>query len=218
VDLVLASAAAALRWHPVSDFVHERPAVVYWGVGLAHIAIAPMLTMHAATGGREARDLILDRQGRLHGSVFRAAFGAVLTTSFVVPFVCARALPVQQAAALSVAVFFAPYAFVALVFAPLRVGRALSRRTQVLFDTRGGRIVLGALLMVYLVLMESTMLLCVESQQAATLLAALVGLVVSYLPVRLIVFYMVTRSESRAEVVSFLLGAAFVAAQLVAAA
>lgn len=218
VDLVLAAAAAALRLHPVYGFFQEHPAVAYWGVGLAHIAIAPILTMHAFTGGSQARDLALSHEAPVHGRVYRASFVAVLTTSFFVPFLCARALPVAQSdafsVAFSVAVFFAPYIFVALVFAPRDLGLAVSRRTGFLFDTRGGRLVLGVALMVYLVLMEATMFLCVESSEPARFVAAFLGLVLSYLPIRLIVFYVVTKSESRAEVVSLLLSTGFLAAQI----
>lgn len=215
VDVVLAAAAASLRLHPVYGFFKEHPEVAYWGVGIAHIVIAPFLVMHAFTGGRQARDLTQAGQGPIHGRAYRASFVAALTTSFFVPFLCARALPVAQSNAFSVAVFFAPYVFVALAFAPGDLGLKAFRRTKFLWDTRGGRLVLGVAMTLYLVLMESTMFLCVESTEPARLVVALLGLVLSYLPIRLIVFYGVTMSESRAEVVSLFLSTAFLAAQLV---
>ena len=218
VDLLLAAAAAALRWHPVYDFFEAHPALVYWGVGLVHIAVAPVLAMHGVTGGREAQDLVQSRQGIVHGRLYRASFVAVLTTSFFVPFLCALPLPVRHNTPFSVAVFFAPYAFVGVVFlSPLGAGLDAYRRTRFLFLGGSGRHVLGAVLMVYLALMECTMFLCVESREPATLLAVLLGLVLSYLPTRLIVFYGVTESQSRAEVLSLVLSTAFLAAQLVVA-
>jgi hypothetical protein len=217
VDLLLAAAAGALRWHPVYDFFQAHPALVYWGVGLVHIAVAPVLAMHGVSGGREAQDLVRERQGIVHGRLYRASFVAVLTTGFCVPFLCALTLPVRHNTPFGVAVFFAPYAFVAVVFlSPLGAGIAAYRRTRFLFLERG-RLVLGAVLMVYLALMECTMFLCVESREPASLVAALLGLVLSYLPTRLIVFYGVTQSQSRAEVLSLVLSTAFLAAQLVVA-
>ena len=218
VDLLLAAAAGALRLHPVYDFFQAHPALVYWGVGVVHIMVAPVLAMHGISGGREAQDLVRDRQGVVHGRLYRASFVAVLTTSFFVPFLCALPLPVRHNMPFAVAVFFAPYAFVAVVmFSPLGATMAVYRRTRFLFQVGRGRLVLGAVLMIYLALMECTMFLCVESREPATLVAALLGLVLSYLPSRLIVFYGVTESQSRAEVVSLVLSTAFLAAQLVVA-
>lgn len=217
VDLVLAGAAAALRFHPLYAFFQEHPAVVYWGVGLAHIAIAPVLTMHAFGGGRRTRDLVPSGEGAIHGRVYRAALVAVLTTSFFVPFLCALTLRVAQNRAFSAAVFFAPYVFVALVMAPRDIGLVALRRTKFLFEARAGRVVLGVALTIYLVLMEATMFLCAESREPASLLAALLGIVLSYLPIRLVIFYVATKSETRAEVVSLVLGTSFLAAQIAAA-
>lgn len=121
-------------------------------------------------------------------------------------------------------VVFAPFCstfglvMVGLVVVQLRPNLALKNlKVPNPFASVAGRWAIGAAVIAYLALLETTLFFCVASGKNASGVSALLGFFLSYLPVRLFLFYHVTDSTDRAEVVSIFLSVGFVGVQLLRA-
>lgn len=224
IDLGLSGVAGALGFHPVYDYLSSHRSVVYWGVGWLHIGLISLIGFMALVGNTKASDLMTAKRGTLHERLDTWSLVLTICASFVVPFVCGLFIGGGSNELFAMAVLFAPFAS---TFGVMLVGLVLIQRNPKLaqkdfkvpnpFASVGGRVAIGAAVIAYLALQETTLFLCVASGKNVSGLCAALGFFLSYLPVRLFLFYHVTDSRDRAEVASIFLSVAFLGVQLLRA-
>jgi hypothetical protein len=216
IDLLLSGVASALGWHPVYAFFVAHSNTLYWSVGGVHIAFVSFVVVQAVFGNTRGADLIEKTQGKAHERLYVWSMVGTTCTSFIVPFACPLVFASGINMGFSMAVLFAPFAALMGTFSMALIPSMRKRDIKIWspFASVGGRIVIGALSTVYLALLEATMFLCIESSSQAKDVMVVAGLFLSYLPVRLFLFYNVTASEERAEVASIFASFCFVGVQL----
>jgi hypothetical protein len=218
VDVILAGVAGALGWHPVYDFLHAHAKLVYWGGGSLHIALISVLCVQMLFGNTKGADLIGQQQGPLHERLY--VWSTVLTscTSFCAPFVCGLMLPVSGSLAFAMAIVFAPWLalFGTMSLALIPALRRTDPKIPNPLASSVGRVAIGAAITVYLALEETTLFMCAESGEKASGVAVFFGLFLTYLPVRLFLFYNVTATAHRAEVASIFASFAFLSVEVAA--
>lgn len=213
VDLALAGVAGALGWHPVWTFLHAHPEVVYWGCGALHIALIPLFFSQIIGGHAKSDDLLRKTDGHSRAWVWSTV--GVMGTSFIVPFACSLMMRVHLNLAFSMIVLFVPaMSFLGPGMMVLSIPKLATRDVKIpdLLGPAIPRTIVTLLTAAYLALQESTMFLAAESKQSVAPLLVFLGLFLSYLPVRLFLFY--ATATDRRELVSVLASFAFVGLQL----
>jgi hypothetical protein len=223
IDLGLSGVAGALGWHPVFDYLSEHRRLVYWGVGGLHIGLISLIGFMALVGNTRASDLHTQR-GSIHERLDTWSLVLTVCASFIVPFVCALFIGGGGNEAFAMAVLFAPFAstfgVMMLLLVLIQVRPNVTRKDIKVpnpFASVVGRTAIGAAVLAYLALQETTLFLCVASGAKASGVSAFLGFFLSYLPVRLFLFYHVTDSRQRSEVISIFLSVGFLGVQLLRA-
>lgn len=217
IDLALAGVATAFSFHPVWSFLHARPEVVYWGGGVLHIVLIPVLIVQTMFGNLKSSELILQNRTSVHERAFVWSMIGAYGTSFIVPFACTLLLPIEKSMGFSMAVLFAPVAgFLGPMLLVLMFPSVTQRDVKIPnpFASRVGRVAMTLAITAYLVLEEATLFMAAESTQQVAGLMITLGFFLAYVPMRLFLFY--ATADDRREIVSLAASALFVGVQLAA--
>jgi hypothetical protein len=215
IDLALSGVAGVAGWHPLRDWLAAHPSFVYWAGGGLHIALIPSLILLTMFGSTRTADFLTQNRTSGHERAFVWSMVGTYGTSFIVPFACALMLQSDTSLAFSMATVFAPAAgFLGPMFWVLLFPKTAQRDIKLPnpFASSVGRAVVAIVMALYLVLQEATLFMCSASPQRVSGLLTALGFFLSYVPIRLFLFY--TTASDRRELASLVASLAFVGVQL----
>jgi hypothetical protein len=217
IDLALSGVAGIWGWHPVRDWLAAHPGVVYWGGGGMHIVLIPSFILLTIFSDMKTSDFLKQNHPSGHERAFVWSMLGTYCTSFIVPFACALTLHADTSIAFSMVTLFAPVAaFLGPMFFVLTFPRRAQKDFKIPSPFRSpvGSAIVTLAIAIYLMLQEATLFMCAESSRQVSGLLTALGFFLSYIPIRLFLFY--TTASDRRELASVVASFGFVGLQLLA--
>jgi hypothetical protein len=201
LDLALFVAAAVLPFHPVYDWLDGHRVLLYWAVGSVHVVYIPLMMIQQIGGSSRSGKVLLSNEESPRTTLMSYVSVLFFVASFVVP-VCFSMGVVSSSdlnGAAMAGFLFGPYVLLVAGFAMvLRLEKRIGyHRVTALFESASLELATVLLTWAYLTLTETTLFVAASSRGVWSGGLALGAAFVSYLPVRLYVFFF--RSTDRAE-------------------
>lgn len=207
LDIALFAVAAVLPFHPVFSWLDGHREILYWAAGSVHLAFVPFMLVQQVCGTSRSGEVLLSNERSPRSTLMAWISVLFFATSFIVPAIFSMGVVHRPSMGGTLVFVLGPYALLGAGFwFVLRLEKRVSyHRVTELFAAPALAWATALLGWAYLTLTETVLFVAAASGGVWGGGLAFAAAFVSYLPVRLFVFFF--RSTDTAELT--LLGVTF---------
>jgi hypothetical protein len=198
LDVALLAVTMLLPWDPVHDWLSHHQTTLHWCVGITHIVYVPFMLLQLVNGPSRAGEVLFSPQEQPHSRPIAWVSVLFLCTSFMVPFVVGLPLGRDLGLGVNLSFVFGPFVLLGLaMWASLRLEARIGYQAATAFFARPiWGVATFVLTWGYLTTLESTLFVTMGLGGIWSGGLCATAAILSYLPVRLFVFYF-RSTESR---------------------